>query len=189
MWLEWARCVSTAWIPFGSLRPSRARCSFELSRAVLRRLPFVFCRRDHGPGQRRGPQVRRRAMRLLPGKCFRFGFGFLRPSADRMFGCWLCSLSESSSCCAWSCMRWLVGVSVVAGCTAVLARVALPSHPLLPALLLTSRAYSLRIGGSFPGAQKPMVDSGTLGTKGNTQVVVPFLTESYGSSNDPPEAS
>jgi ubiquitin-activating enzyme E1 len=34
-----------------------------------------------------------------------------------------------------------------------------------------------------------MVDSGTLGTKGNTQVVVPFLTESYGSSNDPPEAS
>eukprot|EP00462_Mataza_sp_D1_P025955 CAMPEP_0175127644 /NCGR_PEP_ID=MMETSP0087-20121206/4495_1 /TAXON_ID=136419 /ORGANISM="Unknown Unknown, Strain D1" /LENGTH=1019 /DNA_ID=CAMNT_0016409633 /DNA_START=13 /DNA_END=3072 /DNA_ORIENTATION=- len=35
--------------------------------------------------------------------------------------------------------------------------------------------------------QKPMVDSGTLGTKGNTQVVVPFLTESYGSSRDPPE--
>ena len=35
--------------------------------------------------------------------------------------------------------------------------------------------------------QKPMIDSGTLGTKGNTQVVVPFLTESYGSSRDPPE--
>eukprot|EP00457_Paulinella_chromatophora_P001066 gb/GEZN01001068.1/.p1 GENE.gb/GEZN01001068.1/~~gb/GEZN01001068.1/.p1 ORF type:complete len:1020 (-),score=206.38 gb/GEZN01001068.1/:214-3273(-) len=37
--------------------------------------------------------------------------------------------------------------------------------------------------------QKPMVDSGTLGTKGNTQVVVPFLTESYGSTQDPPEES
>lgn len=35
--------------------------------------------------------------------------------------------------------------------------------------------------------QKPLIDSGTLGTKGNVQVVVPFLTESYGSSQDPPE--
>mmetsp|Transcript_18112 Transcript_18112/g.27166 ORF Transcript_18112/g.27166 Transcript_18112/m.27166 type:complete len:1043 (-) Transcript_18112:182-3310(-) len=35
--------------------------------------------------------------------------------------------------------------------------------------------------------QKPLVDSGTLGTKGNTQVCVPFLTESYGESRDPPE--
>eukprot|EP00743_Colponemidia_sp_Colp-15_P004319 GILK01004659.1.p1 GENE.GILK01004659.1~~GILK01004659.1.p1 ORF type:complete len:1074 (+),score=225.12 GILK01004659.1:261-3224(+) len=35
--------------------------------------------------------------------------------------------------------------------------------------------------------QKPLVDSGTLGTKGSTQVVIPFLTESYGSSRDPPE--
>ena len=34
-----------------------------------------------------------------------------------------------------------------------------------------------------------MIDSGTLGTKGNTQVVVPFMTESYGSSRDPPEES
>ncbi|OAF66407.1 Ubiquitin-activating enzyme E1 1 [Intoshia linei] len=36
---------------------------------------------------------------------------------------------------------------------------------------------------------KPMIDSGTLGTKGNTQVVIPHLTESYGSSYDPPEKS
>jgi len=36
--------------------------------------------------------------------------------------------------------------------------------------------------------QKPMVDSGTLGTKGSMQVVVPKVTESYGSSRDPPEA-
>ncbi|KAG8817996.1 hypothetical protein FRC17_011005 [Serendipita sp. 399] len=35
--------------------------------------------------------------------------------------------------------------------------------------------------------QKPLLESGTLGTKGNTQVVVPHLTESYGSSRDPPE--
>eukprot|EP00727_Mastigamoeba_balamuthi_P013622 m51a1_g8883 putative ubiquitin activating enzyme e1 (1049) ;mRNA; f:649634-653725 len=36
---------------------------------------------------------------------------------------------------------------------------------------------------------KPMLDSGTLGPKGNTQVVVPHLTENYGASNDPPEKS
>ncbi|PCH41139.1 ubiquitin activating enzyme [Wolfiporia cocos MD-104 SS10] len=34
---------------------------------------------------------------------------------------------------------------------------------------------------------KPLLESGTLGTKGNTQVVVPYLTESYSSSQDPPE--
>ncbi|KIH93019.1 ubiquitin-activating enzyme E1 [Sporothrix brasiliensis 5110] len=36
---------------------------------------------------------------------------------------------------------------------------------------------------------KPLVESGTLGTKGNTQVVLPLLTESYSSSQDPPEQS
>lgn len=36
---------------------------------------------------------------------------------------------------------------------------------------------------------KPLLESGTLGTKGNTQVVVPYLTESYSSSQDPPEKS
>jgi len=35
----------------------------------------------------------------------------------------------------------------------------------------------------------PMLESGTLGTKGNTQVVVPHLTENYGASRDPPEKS
>ncbi|KAF8665805.1 hypothetical protein AX16_000249 [Volvariella volvacea WC 439] len=35
--------------------------------------------------------------------------------------------------------------------------------------------------------RKPLLESGTLGTKGNTQVVIPNLTESYGSSQDPPE--
>jgi len=35
--------------------------------------------------------------------------------------------------------------------------------------------------------EKPLLESGTLGTKGNVQVVVPHLTESYASSQDPPE--
>ncbi|XP_055531157.1 ubiquitin-like modifier-activating enzyme 1 [Wyeomyia smithii] len=37
--------------------------------------------------------------------------------------------------------------------------------------------------------RKPLLESGTLGTMGNIQVVVPFLTESYSSSQDPPEKS
>lgn len=37
--------------------------------------------------------------------------------------------------------------------------------------------------------RKPLLDSGTLGTKGNTQVVLPHITESYSSSQDPPEKS
>jgi len=37
--------------------------------------------------------------------------------------------------------------------------------------------------------QLPMLESGTLGTKGNTQVVVPGLTENYGATRDPPEKS
>jgi len=34
---------------------------------------------------------------------------------------------------------------------------------------------------------KPLLESGTLGTKGNVQVIIPRLTESYSSSQDPPE--
>jgi len=37
--------------------------------------------------------------------------------------------------------------------------------------------------------QKPLLEEGTLGTKGNVQVIVPHVTESYGSSRDPPEKS
>ena len=37
--------------------------------------------------------------------------------------------------------------------------------------------------------RKPLLESGTLGTQGNVQVVIPFLTESYSSSQDPPEKS
>ena len=37
--------------------------------------------------------------------------------------------------------------------------------------------------------RKPLLESGTLGTKGNTQVVLPHITESYSSSQDPPEVS
>ncbi|XP_066919835.1 ubiquitin-like modifier-activating enzyme 1 [Clytia hemisphaerica] len=37
--------------------------------------------------------------------------------------------------------------------------------------------------------KKPLLESGTLGTKGNVQVVLPEVTESYSSSQDPPEKS
>lgn len=36
---------------------------------------------------------------------------------------------------------------------------------------------------------KPLLESGTLGTKANVQVVIPHVTESYSSSQDPPEKS
>ena len=35
--------------------------------------------------------------------------------------------------------------------------------------------------------QKPLLESGTLGAKCNTQMVNPHLTENYGASRDPPE--
>lgn len=37
--------------------------------------------------------------------------------------------------------------------------------------------------------EKPLLESGTLGTKANVQVVLPHITESYSSSQDPPERS
>ena len=36
---------------------------------------------------------------------------------------------------------------------------------------------------------KPLLESGTLGTKCNTQMVIPRVTENYGASRDPPEKS
>lgn len=36
-------------------------------------------------------------------------------------------------------------------------------------------------------AKVPLLESGTLGTKGHVQVILPYQTESYGSSNDPVE--
>lgn len=35
----------------------------------------------------------------------------------------------------------------------------------------------------------PLLESGTLGTKGNVQSIIPYITESYGSTQDPPEQS
>ncbi len=32
---------------------------------------------------------------------------------------------------------------------------------------------------------RPLIDSGTLGIRGNTQVIIPGITESYSSSTDP----
>lgn len=37
--------------------------------------------------------------------------------------------------------------------------------------------------------RKPLFESGTLGGKGNTQIVVPYKTEHYGATRDPPEQS
>jgi molybdopterin/thiamine biosynthesis adenylyltransferase len=34
--------------------------------------------------------------------------------------------------------------------------------------------------------QRPLLESGTLGTKGHVQAIIPFLTESYGTRRDPP---
>lgn len=36
---------------------------------------------------------------------------------------------------------------------------------------------------------KPLLESGTLGTKANQQMIVPFKTQCYGDSQDPPEES
>lgn len=36
---------------------------------------------------------------------------------------------------------------------------------------------------------KPMLESGTLGAKGHTQIIAPFKTENYGATRDPPEKS
>jgi ubiquitin-activating enzyme E1 len=33
--------------------------------------------------------------------------------------------------------------------------------------------------------EKPLIDSGTMGSSGNVQVVIPHLTETYGSTTDP----
>ncbi|XP_069023197.1 ubiquitin-like modifier-activating enzyme 6 [Embiotoca jacksoni] len=35
--------------------------------------------------------------------------------------------------------------------------------------------------------QRPLLDSGTMGTKGHTEIIVPNMTESYNSHRDPPE--
>uniref|UniRef100_A0A7S0F7B5 Ubiquitin-activating enzyme E1 C-terminal domain-containing protein n=1 Tax=Pseudo-nitzschia arenysensis TaxID=697910 RepID=A0A7S0F7B5_9STRA len=45
----------------------------------------------------------------------------------------------------------------------------------------------LFMDGQCVSNQKALVDAGTLGSKGNVQVVVPHQSESYGSSVDPPE--
>lgn len=45
----------------------------------------------------------------------------------------------------------------------------------------------LYVDGRCVTNQRPLLESGTLSTKGHVQVIVPFLTESYGSRRDPPE--
>ena len=47
-----------------------------------------------------------------------------------------------------------------------------------------SRLY---VDGQCVRYKKPLLESGTLGTKGNTQIVVPHVSENYGASRDAPE--
>ena len=50
----------------------------------------------------------------------------------------------------------------------------------VPHLIMSRRASTW-----VPYYGKPMLESGTLGTKGNTQLVLPRMTENYGASRDP----
>ncbi|KAL6048271.1 Ubiquitin-like modifier-activating enzyme 6 [Balamuthia mandrillaris] len=52
---------------------------------------------------------------------------------------------------------------------------------------LDNIAARLYVDGRCVTNQRPLLESGTLSTKGHVQVIVPFMTESYGSRRDPPE--
>lgn len=52
-----------------------------------------------------------------------------------------------------------------------------------------NRKARLYVDGKCVWHKKALLDSGTLGTKANTQMVIPHLTESYGDSKDPEEDS
>jgi len=45
----------------------------------------------------------------------------------------------------------------------------------------------LYVDGRCVWYKKPLLESGTLGTKANSQMIVPHLTQCYGDSQDPPE--
>ncbi|CCW63771.1 unnamed protein product [Phytomonas sp. EM1] len=51
---------------------------------------------------------------------------------------------------------------------------------------VSSRKY---VDGRCLFYKRPLFESGTLGAKGNVQCVIPYVTESYSSSYDPPEKS
>mmetsp|Transcript_32453 Transcript_32453/g.54676 ORF Transcript_32453/g.54676 Transcript_32453/m.54676 type:complete len:576 (+) Transcript_32453:271-1998(+) len=52
---------------------------------------------------------------------------------------------------------------------------------------LDNVAARLYVDGRCVSARRPLLESGTLGSKGHVQVIVPHLTESYSDSRDPPE--
>ena len=47
----------------------------------------------------------------------------------------------------------------------------------------------LYVDGRCVWYEKPLLESGTLGTKANSQMIVPHVTQCYGDSQDPPEES
>ena len=52
-----------------------------------------------------------------------------------------------------------------------------------------NRKARLYVDSKWVWHKKALLDSGTLGTKANTQMVIPYLTECYGDSKDPEEES
>lgn len=52
---------------------------------------------------------------------------------------------------------------------------------------LDNLAARLYMDSRCVSCQRPLMESGTRGTQGNTQVIVPFVTESYGTKKDPEE--
>ena len=85
--------------------------------------------------------------------------------------------SGNRSCANCSCVcmycHWQKLLSVVAACVS-------RGWRLVAGMYMDRRCVYYR---------KSLLESGTLGTKGNVQVVIPNLTESYSSSQDPPEKS
>lgn len=75
-----------------------------------------------------------------------------------------------------SVMHWIMLMHV--SFNSILIQYTHPIPCLNPGLYMDRRCVYYR---------KPLLESGTLGTKGNVQVVLPNATESYGSSQDPPE--
>ena len=86
------------------------------------------------------------------------------------------SVNRSCANCSCVCMycHWQKLLSVVAACVSHVA------GRLVAGMYMDRRCVYYR---------KSLLESGTLGTKGNVQVVIPNLTESYSSSQDPPEKS
>ena len=89
------------------------------------------------------------------------------------------STCQSCTCQLFVCLHVLTLTEIVI-CQLVWRRVSHVAGWLVAGMYMDRRCVYYR---------KSLLESGTLGTKGNVQVVIPNLTESYSSSQDPPEKS